>query len=199
MENIKYICPIILFVFCVLAMFFTFRILWSEERKYKENKLLSAFSFSSAIWSLGFGALILQTDVTWAYYCRVIGMIGTIMYLITGQMLISHLSGIKKFWENLFNGFASLGIIVYFLTVESNQTVFQLDASGMTYSFKSGLFNTIYTVYSLMLAVLMFALSLYMCFSKVKRICFFWKNIYSGRCGYADRNDIGYSIPSVRF
>lgn len=175
MENVKYICPIILFVFCVLAMFFTFRILWSEERKYKENKLLSAFSFSSAIWSLGFGALILQTDVTWAYYCRVIGMIGTIMYLITGQMLISHLSGIKKFWENLFNGFASLGVIVYFLTVESNQTVFQLDASGMTYSFKSGLFNTIYTVYTLILAVLMFALSLYMCFSKVKRICFFGK------------------------
>lgn len=175
MENVKYICPIILFVFCVLAMFFTFRILWSEERKYKENKLLSAFSFSSAIWSLGFGALILQTDVTWAYYCRVIGMIGTIMYLITGQMLISHLSGIKKLWENLFNGFASLGIIVYFLTVESSQTVFQLDASGMTYSFKSGLFNTIYTVYSLILAVLMFALSLYMCFSKVKRICYFGK------------------------
>lgn len=175
MENVKYICPIILFVFCVLAMFFAFRILWSEERKYKENKLLSAFSFSSAIWSLGFGALILQTDVTWAYYCRAIGMIGTIMYLITGQMLISYLSGIRKFWEHLFNGFASLGIIVYFLTVESSQTVFQLDASGMTYSFKSGLFNTIYTVYSLILAVLMFALSLYMCFSKVKRICFFGK------------------------
>lgn len=175
MENVKYICPIILFVFCVLSMFFAFRILWSEERKYKENKLLSAFSFSSAIWSLGFGALILQTDVTWAYYCRAIGMIGTIMYLITGQMLISYLSGIRKFWEHLFNGFASLGIFVYFLTVESSQTVFQLDASGMTYSFKSGLFNTIYTVYSLILAVLMFALSLYMCFSKVKRICFFGK------------------------
>lgn len=175
MEIVKYICPVILFIFCVLALFFACITLWSEERKDTENKLLSAFCFSSAIWSLGFGTLILQTDVTWAYYCRVIGMIGTIMYLITVQMLISYLSGIKKCWANLFNGFACLGVFVYFLTVERNQTIFQLDVSGMTYSFKPGLFNTIYTVYSLILAVLMFALSLYMCFSKVKRIRFFGK------------------------
>ena len=175
MELVKYVCPIILFVFCVLAMVFTCIILWSEERKDKENKLLAAFCFSSAVWSVGFGALILQTDVTWAYYCRVIGMVGTILYLITGQMLISYLSGVKKFLENLFNGFAGLGIFVYFLTVEPNQTIYQLDPSGMTYSFKPGLFNTIYTAYSLILAVLMFVLSLYMCFSKVKRIRFFGK------------------------
>lgn len=173
MEIVKYICPAILFIFCVLAMFFACIILWSEERKDTENKLLSAFCVSSAIWSLGFGALILQTDVELAYYCRVLGMIGTIMYLITGQMLISYVSGIKKIWANLFNGFACLGIFVYFLTVERNQTIFQLEESGMTYSFEPGLFNTIYTVYSLILAVLMFAISLFMCFSKVKRIRFF--------------------------
>lgn len=175
MEIVKYICPIILFIFCVLAMVFACIILWSEERKDTENKLLSAFCFSSAIWSMGFGSLILQTDHEWAYYCRVIGMIGTIMYLITVQMLISYLSGIKKCWANLINGFACLGIFVYFLTVERNQTIFRLDVGGMTYSFKPGLFNTIYTAYSLIMAALMFAISLYMCFSKVKRIRFFGK------------------------
>ena len=175
MEMVKYICPVILFIFCVLAMFFTVITLWSDGRKDTENKLLALLCFSSALWSLGFGVLILQTDVECAYYCRGFGMIGTILYLITCQMLVSYLSGIKKFWSNLFNGFAALGVIVYFMTVERSQTLFQLDASGMTYSFKAGLFNTIYTAYSLILAVLMFGISLYMCFSKVKRIRFFGK------------------------
>jgi len=175
MEIIKYVCPIILVIFSIFAIAFAFIILWSENRKDTENKLLIAFCFSSAIWSMGFGALILQTEAELAYQCRVFGMIGTITYLVTGQMLISYLSNIKKFWANLFNGFATLGIFVYFLTVERSQTIYQLDSSGMTYSFKPGLANTIYTAYSLILALLMFGISLYMCFSKVKRIRHFGK------------------------
>lgn len=175
MEIIKYACPIILFIFCILALVFAAVIMWSEERKDTENKLLIVFCVSSAIWSIGFGALILQTDTEWAYRCRVFGMIGTILYLIIGQILVSYLSGIKKRWTNLFNGFAALGVFVYFLTVERGQTFYQLDAGGMTYSFKAGPANTIYTAYSLILAILMFCISLYMCFSKVKRIRFFGK------------------------
>ena len=175
MEMIKYICPIILFIFCILAIVCAFNILFSESRKDTENKLLIIFCFSSAIWSLGFGALILQTNIEWAYYCRVFGMIGTILYLITGQMLVSYLSAIKKHYATFFNGFACLGFFVYFLTVERSQTIFEPDMYGMTYFFKSGPANTIYTVYSLILAVLMLGISLYMCFSKIKRIRFFGK------------------------
>ena len=175
MEIIKYICPILLFIFCILAIVCAFTILFSENRKDTENKLLVTFCFSSAIWSLGFGALILQTNIEWAYYCRVFGMIGTILYLITGQMLVSYLSAIQKRYAHLFNGFACLGFFVYFLTVERSQTIFEPDTYGMTYFFKSGPANTIYTAYSLILAVLMLGVSLYMCFSKIKRIRFFGK------------------------
>lgn len=175
MEIIKYVCPIILFIFSVLAVFYACIILSSEHRKDTENKLLVVFCISSAIWSIGFGALILQTQPEWAYRCRVVGMIGTILYLISGQMLISYLSGVRKKWTKYFDGFACLGIFVYFLTVERSQTIYQLDRSGMTYSFKPGPANTIYTVYSLVLAFLMFGIALYMCFSKTKRIRFFGK------------------------
>ncbi len=175
MEIIKYVCPIILFIFSVLAVFYACIILSSEHRKETENKLLVVFCISSAIWSVGFGALILQTDTQWAYRCRVFGMIGTILYLITGQMLISYLSGIRKYLTKFYDGFACLGVIVYFLTVERSQTIYQLDRSGMTYSFKPGIANTIYTAYSLILAFLMFGIALYMCFSKIKRIRFFGK------------------------
>ena len=164
MEIIKYVCPIILLVFSVLAVFYACIILLSEHRKDTENKLLVVFCISSAIWSIGFGALILQTEPEWAYRCRVFGMIGTILYLITGQMLISYLSGISRYWTKFFDSFAGLGVIVYFLTVERSQTIYQLDRSGMTYSFKAGLANTIYTAYSIILAFLMFGIALYMCF-----------------------------------
>ena len=175
MEIMKYVCPIILFIFSVLAVFYACIIGNSEHRKETENRLLVAFCISSAIWSVGFGALILQTDTEWAYRCRVIGMVGTILYLVTGQMLISYLSGIRKKWTRFFDGFAGLGVIVYFLTVERGQTIYQLDKSGMTYSFKPGIANSIYTAYSLILAFLMFGIALYMCFSKTKRIRFFGK------------------------
>lgn len=175
MEYIKYICPIILFICSVLAIYFGVQIATSPERKDTENKLLSTFCISSGIWSLGFGALILQTDSEWAYRCRVFGMIGTILYLIIAQLLVSYLSGIHKRLANLFNGFASLGVIVYFLTVERSQTIYHLDPGGMTYSFKPGLASTIYTIYSLLLAIFMFGISVYMCFSKVKRIRHFGK------------------------
>lgn len=175
MEMIKYICPVILFICSVLAVFYAVTILWSEDRKDTENKLLSVFCLSSAIWSVGFGALILQTNEEWAYWCRVFGMIGTISYLITGQLLVSYLSGMKRKWAHFFNGFACLGVFVFFLTVERSQTIYRLENDGMTYSFKAGPANTIYTAYSLILALFMFGIAVYMCFSKVKRIRFFGK------------------------
>ena len=175
MEILKYLCPIVIFIFSIAAVFFALTILLSEERKDTENRLLITFCFSSAVWSVGFGALILQTNTEWAYWCRVFGMIGTMMYLITGQMLISYLSGIPKRLAIFFDSFASLGYFIYFLTVERSQTIYHLDVGGMTYSFKPGFANTIYTAYSVILAVLMLGISIYMCFSKTKRIRHFGK------------------------
>ena len=175
MEFIKYICPIILFAGSVLAYFFAATIIWTSERKETENHLLAILCLGSAVWSMGFGALILQTNPEYAYYCRVIGMIGTILYLITGVVLVCYLSELKKPFSTIINAFASTGVIIYFLTVERSQTIFQLDTFGMTYSFKPGLANTIYTLYSVMIAVAIFGLSIYMCFSKIKRLRHFGK------------------------
>lgn len=175
MEFVKYICPIILFTCSVLAFFFSATMVWSPGRKETENRLLAALCLGSAIWSVGFGTLFLQTDPEIAYRCRVIGMIGTILYLITGVVLVCHLSEIKKSVAHIIDGFASTGVIIYFLTVERSQTIYQLDTIGMTYSFKPGLANTIYTIYSIVIAVSIFAVSLYMCFSKIRRIRHFGK------------------------
>lgn len=175
METIKYIVPIILFTSSVLALFFAVSLMWSAERKHLQTKLLAAFCAGSAIWSVGFGALILQTNTEYAYRCRAVGMVGTFMYLILVQFLVSHLSGIKRIWAILFNSFASLGIFIYFMTVERSQTIYHLDTFGMTYSFKPGIANTLYSAYSVILAIILLGISIYMCSSKIKRFRYFGK------------------------
>ncbi len=175
MEFIRYICPATLFVFSVLAFFFGISIVWTEDHNDTENRLLTLFCIGSGIWSLGFGALLVQKDPELAYYCRAFGMIGTMLYLMTVQVLVCYISGIPKIWSRIFNCFASTGVIVYFLTVEKSQTIFYLHSSGMTYHFKPGPANTIYTLYSLLLALIMLGISIYMCFSKTKRIKHFGK------------------------
>ena len=110
-----------MFINCILALDFVARFAWSSERKYRENRLMAAFCFASALWSGSFAALFLQTDTDIAYLCRSIGMVGTFLYLITAQVLVCRISGIKTFWQNLFNGISYTGILVYFLTIKKSE------------------------------------------------------------------------------
>lgn len=172
----KYIFSSSLFTCCVLAFYFSLRLCWSKEKRYLENRILTVFCFSSGLWSLGFGALLLQTDPERAYICRLIGMIGVFLYLITVQFLVCYISGINKVWRYLLDGFSFTGVIIYFLVMQKNQTIYYLDDMGMTYYFKPGLANNLYMAYSAILAINIFGVSIYMLrYSKIKRLHAFGK------------------------
>lgn len=172
----KYVFSGIILIGGVLAWYFAARILWSRERKYTENKMLSLLCFASGIWSIGFGPLSLQTNPDHAYLCRSYGMFGTFLYLIMAQVLVCYISGIKKRWQNCLNGLSFTGIILYFMVIQKDQTVYYLDDFGMTYHFKSGLTNTLYTLYTILISIGIFAVSVHMIrTSKVRRIKVFGK------------------------
>lgn len=160
-----------LFTFAVLGFYFALQYLWIEEKQYLENRMLTIFCFASGLWSAGFGYQMLQTDEEAAYLCRVVGMIGTMLYLMTAQVLVCYVSEIPAPWNKIFNGFAYTGIIVYFFSVEKDQIVYEWSESrGMTYYFKAGFGNNIYTLYCVILALIFLAESMYMIrFSNVKR------------------------------
>lgn len=160
-----------LFVFAVLGFYFTLQYLWIEDKKYLENRMLALFCFASALWSTGFGLQILQRDADTAYLCRVVGMVGTILYLIVAQVLVCYVAEIPAPWSKVFNGIAYTGIIVYFFSIEKEQIVYEWSESrGMTYYFKAGFGNNVYTLYCVVLALIFLAESIYMIyFSKVKR------------------------------
>ena len=159
---IKLICPQLLFAGFVLALYFALAHLLKKEWKYKENPLFVAFCFSSAIWSLGFFGVFIQTIPDKAYAWRAFGMIGTFGYLITAQLLICHLSGVRKLWRNFIEAFSFLGIIIYFFIIQKDQVTYELTDIGMSYSFTPGLWNNLYIIYSTITAINMLCVTLYM-------------------------------------
>lgn len=132
------------------------------DRKFLVNRLLSIFAFSSAVWGLGFGVLYMQSDTHTAYLCRSIGMIGVFAYLISGQILLGYISGINRKVYGIMTAFSFTGIGVYFLTILPDEVVFYVSDYGMTYHFNSGYANNIYTIYTLIVAANLFAISVYM-------------------------------------
>ena len=161
--------PNLLLAFFVLALYFFIHVFNSRKLKYSENRLLCLFCLSSAIWSFGFRGIFVQTDPQAAYLWRAIGMVGTITYLIVAQMLVCYVSGVDKRVRNFMNSIAFLGVFVYFLNIQKDQVIYELSDIGMTYHFKSGWINTIYTLYTVWVALNMLILVLHMIFRGEKR------------------------------
>lgn len=160
----KYILSQIIFTGFVLALYFAFELVRRKEMRYKENKLFIHVCIWSALWSFGFFGVILQTDPGMGYLWRGIGMIGTFGFLISAQFLICHLSGVKKIYCYLTEGFSLLGIILYFFVIRKDQVVYRLGEFGMTYSFEPTIWNNLYTWYTVLVAFNQFWLIMYMIF-----------------------------------
>lgn len=173
----KYMIAMLLLAFFILALYFAFHVLEKNGKKYFEIRLLSILCLSSAVWSFGFGVLVLETDVERAYIWRAIGMVGVFSYLITAQIMLCYLANIKKIYRYLADGVAFLGIVIYFFVIQKDDTVYHLEEMGMTYYFKAGFWNSVYILYTIIVALNMFIVIIYMirC-SKVKRIRAFGKN-----------------------
>lgn len=159
---IKYLCPQLLFAGFVLSLYYAISHLRRTGIKNRENLLFVLFCLSSAIWSFGFYGVFIQTVPDNAYLWRAIGMIGTFGYLITAQLLICHFSGVKRYWQLTIECFSLLGIIIYFFIIQKDQVVYELTDIGMSYSFTPGLWNNLYIIYSVITAINMFFVTVYM-------------------------------------
>ncbi len=149
----KYILSQTIFTGFVLALYFALEMLRKRDLKYKENRLFVNTCVFSAVWSLGFFGVIMQTDPQKAYLWRAIGMVGTFGYLISAQYLICCLSGVKRFYCRFAELFSLLGIILYYFVIQKEQVTYELSKIGMTYSFHQGLWNNLYIWYTVVVAI----------------------------------------------
>ena len=147
------IFSVILLSFGAAALYLGISSVRKQFREYIGNILLGALCFSSSLWSYGFGILFLTDNTEVAYWGRTIGMLGVFGFLIIVQILVGVLGNIPRKEYYCFCGFAILGIFIYFPTVSREVTTYFVDDWGMTYTFKPGLINNIYTIYAVIVAI----------------------------------------------
>ena len=98
-------------------------------------------------------------------------MIGTFSYLISAQALICYLCNMPKKFSYISQGFSSLGIILYFFVIQKDEVTYEPTKYGMSYSFKPGFWNNAYTLYSIIVAINMLIVVIYLLRkSKVQRL-----------------------------
>ena len=155
------IIPEIIFAFFVLALYFAYSTFQHGDLKFSENRLFLILCISSAVWSFGFFGVFIQTTPDNAYVWRGIGMAGTFAYLISAQFLVCHLFEVSKKIRYFCEGFSFLGIPLYFFVIQKEQTTYKPSPIGMTYSFNPGIWNTLYTSYSIIIAINLFWVVIY--------------------------------------
>ena len=147
------IYSIILLSFGAAAFYLGISAARRQFRDYAGNAILGLLCFSSSVWCYGFGLVFLTSNTRLAYWGRTIGMLGVFAYIILVQILVGILGDIPPKAYRAFCAFASFGIFIYYPTVSPDVTIYYMEKTGMTYSFKPGLTNNIYTAYSVIIAI----------------------------------------------
>lgn len=150
----------ILVAFAVVTLIMFLDVLRGEH--YRATFLFAAMSLGSSIWSFFFGILYVQTDTEIAFICRCIGMVGTFGYLIFAVFLIAYFNGSQGKWVKVLQILSLIAIPLYPFLMKRENTIFTRTSFGMTYTFKAGLWNNIYTLYCVMIAVAVLMLTVNM-------------------------------------
>lgn len=139
------------FAVCAIGLGYNYFI---KNPSNPKNKKFLLFCLSSALWSLGFGFLIIQSTVNKAWLCRSIGMMGVFPYIYFGLSLLSYLaeSSIKEKKLLKYSGVA--GFIFYPFIIDPKIQSFELTSYGMAYSFNSNFWVTLYNIYFIYILIL---------------------------------------------
>ncbi|MBE5926609.1 MAG: response regulator [Lachnospiraceae bacterium] len=157
----RYIVSLWIYSDFILALYFAISLLIKSKCKYTENCMFLVFCLSSALWSFGFFGVFIQTEPDNAYIWRAIGMVGTFAYLISAQALLCFICNMPKKFSYITQSISSLGIILYFFVIQKNQVTYEPTKYGMSYTFKPGLLNNLYTIYTIILAINMLIVVIY--------------------------------------
>ena len=149
----RILTPHLLFTCFLFALYFSIRLYRKWDLRYLENRLFCGLCLASAVWSLGFYGINLQVDAHKAYLCRTFGMVGVFAFFILAQIMILQLSTLPLKINRLFKYFSFTGILVYIALLPENRVSYHMSSIGMTYSFTPGLFNNLYVLYSIFIAI----------------------------------------------
>lgn len=139
------------FAVCAIGLGYNYFI---KNPSNPKNKRFLLFCLSSALWSLGFGFLIIQTTTDKAWLCRSIGMIGVFPYIYFGLSLLSYLAESSGKEKKLLKYSGVAGFIFYPFIIDPKLQSFELTNYGMAYSFNSSFWITLYNIYFIYILIL---------------------------------------------
>ena len=156
------------FIFLLLAVFATITFMQALEAlshkgaSRKISILFALLAISSSMWSVCFGAIPVQTSPEYAYILRCFGMIGTFATLIFACILISEWVGVCKPTKYTVIGISLFGIVIFPFNIRREYIEFMDTKIGMSYRFKPNIWTDIYLLYSVVIALLMFAMVIWL-------------------------------------
>lgn len=143
----------IIFGFAVCSLFLGYNY-YNKNPKNQKNRRYLLFCISSAIWSFGFGFLIIQETADKAWLCRSLGMIGVFPYIYFGLTLLGYLTDSTNKEKKLLKYTGLFGFFIYPFIIDPKIQIFELTDYGMAYSFNTNFWVTLYNVYFIFVLIL---------------------------------------------
>lgn len=143
----------IIFSFAVCSLFLGYNY-YNKNPKNPKNRRYLLFCISSAIWSFGFGFLIIQETSDKAWLCRSLGMIGVFPYIYFGLTLLGYLTDSTNKEKKLLKYTGLFGFFIYLFIIDPKIQTFELTDYGMAYSFNTNFWVTLYNVYFVFVLIL---------------------------------------------
>ena len=143
----------IIFAFAVCSLFLGYNY-YNKNPKNQKNRRYLLFCISSAIWSFGFGFLIIQETSDKAWLCRSLGMIGVFPYIYFGLTLLGYLADSTNKEKKLLKYTGLFGFFIYPFIIDPKVQSFELTSYGMAYSFNTNFWVTLYNVYFVFVLIL---------------------------------------------
>ena len=142
-----------IFGFAVCSIFLGYNY-YSKNPKNQKNKRFLLFCISSAIWSLGFGFLIIQQTPDKAWLCRSLGMIGVFPYIYFGLTLLGYLAESDSKEKKWLKYTGLFGFFIYPFIIDPKVQSFELTSYGMAYSFITNFWVTLYNIYFIFVVIM---------------------------------------------
>jgi len=158
----RYLFFSILIVFSILAFFFSTRVFYNKNYKKKTFTAFSITSLGSGLWSLGYAFMLVLEDEQLFLLARASGIIGMILFLLSAQVLIGIISEYDKKGYMHFVVEGVFGVIIMWIILLPGAVTLNHTSNGIITVFNNSKVSLIYTLYTLVVAVIFIIISIKM-------------------------------------
>lgn len=152
-KNMAYAISLLLYTLGILNLVEGFYMIKNCPKFKKQYMLYTLATFCSFLWSFSFAMLWIQTDPAKARMWRAIGMVGTLwVFFVMNELFIHWLKGNRgfKIYVRIISG---IGVLLWPFLIGEKSVTYYLTPVGMTYQFTQNIWNMIYNVVCVLIAI----------------------------------------------